>query len=251
MTTDIIVQKIDRARLLLAECRDATDAKRVTDLAHAAEIYAKRQQLSQETIDAATAIKIDAKTMLGDFLDTMPKNQGGNPNLKPTGSHGAPVGNTLKDQGFTKKESAESQGLAELKRRRPEIHAAVRAGKTSIRRALAEARPKPATARPKPVAVPEPEDAPDFQAELADAHREIEGQEKLIESLMKSDLAKELAVQKGKWDALNGRLNQVLTTEAEAKRTAKYQGEQLAAICRALDVKKHSEIIPAIKALQK
>jgi hypothetical protein len=47
---------VDKARLLLAEARDATQAKQVADLARAAEVYAKRQKLSEEAIACATSV---------------------------------------------------------------------------------------------------------------------------------------------------------------------------------------------------
>jgi hypothetical protein len=39
---ELIVVKVDKVRTLLAEARDANDAKKVADLALAAEVYAKR-----------------------------------------------------------------------------------------------------------------------------------------------------------------------------------------------------------------
>lgn len=48
MAQDLVVMKLDRARSLLAQARDAGDAKVVADLARAAEVYARRQKLSQE-----------------------------------------------------------------------------------------------------------------------------------------------------------------------------------------------------------
>lgn len=43
MKGDLIVQQVDKARALLALAKDAPDAKRVADMAHAAETYARRQ----------------------------------------------------------------------------------------------------------------------------------------------------------------------------------------------------------------
>ncbi len=65
---DPIVEKLDAARRLLAAGRDATEAKHVADLARAAEVYGKRQQLAEGAIAAAPAIKIDAMTLMGEFL---------------------------------------------------------------------------------------------------------------------------------------------------------------------------------------
>jgi len=79
---DLIVTKVDRARLLLAEAKDAPAAKQVADMAHAAEVYARRQKLSEESIQYAHTIKIDAMRLLGEFLKRAPKNKGGQPEQK-------------------------------------------------------------------------------------------------------------------------------------------------------------------------
>jgi ParB family chromosome partitioning protein len=133
--TDIIIAKVDKARMLLAECRDAPEAKRIVDMAHAAEIYAKRQKLSEESIAYAHAVKIDAQTMLGEFLARQPKNKGASGSKpapgKLTGTKREPVMDatpTLASVGISKKESAEAQKLARIKVENPERHAAMRAG---------------------------------------------------------------------------------------------------------------------------
>ncbi len=48
-------------------------AKMVADMAKAAEVYARRQKLGEESIRYATAIMTDAMTLLGEFLKTGPK----------------------------------------------------------------------------------------------------------------------------------------------------------------------------------
>jgi DNA modification methylase len=139
--TDLIVVKVDKARLLLAEARNATDAKKVMDLANAAEIYAKRARLGEESIKYAHAIKIDAETLLGKFLAAAPKNKGGNlATLKqrPTGSSRAPIG-TLDSLHITKKKSVESQMLAKVADENPKLHRAIVNGEKTVseaRRAL-------------------------------------------------------------------------------------------------------------------
>src|SRR5262249_10364632 len=54
--------------ILLVDAKDAKDAKQVADLARAAEVYARRQKLSDEHIVYATMIKVDAMTLMGEFL---------------------------------------------------------------------------------------------------------------------------------------------------------------------------------------
>lgn len=136
---DLIVQKVDHARLLLAEARDASEAKKVADLARAAEVYARRQKLSEEAIAYATAVRVDAMTLMGEFLKTAPKNQGAVPGK--TGSKTKPVLDptpTLADHGIGKKESSDAQALAALKESEPDLHEEVRAGKKTVSRARAE-----------------------------------------------------------------------------------------------------------------
>jgi 16S rRNA G966 N2-methylase RsmD len=153
MVCDLIVSKVDQARLLLAEARDAAQAKQVADLARAAEVYARRQQLSQEAIDYATAVKIDAMTLMGQFLQTAPKNTGTAGKLGAGPGRGHKGGNgshppeptfsktpTLADLGITKKESAAAQSLANLKETQPVLHEQVRNGETTIPKATAQAK---------------------------------------------------------------------------------------------------------------
>lgn len=132
--TDPIAAKIDRARQLLMEARDVGDAKKVADLARAAEVYARRARLGQEAIDYAHAIKVDAERLMGAFLRETERNRG--TQLRGRG----PVGGTprvlpkdtttkLAELGVSKKESARAQLLADLPA--PEF-AKVRAGTKTV-----------------------------------------------------------------------------------------------------------------------
>lgn len=105
MAQDPSVVKVDKARMLLAEAWDAGDAKRVADLARAAEVYAKRQKLSEEAVASATAVKVDALTLMGEFLKAGPKNKGAKGSTF-TGSKRGPVKDstpTLRDIGSAKR----------------------------------------------------------------------------------------------------------------------------------------------------
>jgi len=73
---DLIITKLDGAKRLLAEARTLSETKKVVDLAIAAEIYAKRQQLGEETIGYAHGIKIYALCKLGGMLKETPRNEG-------------------------------------------------------------------------------------------------------------------------------------------------------------------------------
>lgn len=140
MAQDLIVAKVDNARRLLAEARDATDAKKVADLAHAAEVYARRQRLSEEVIGYATAVKVDALTLMGEFLKAAPKNKGAN-GVAFTGSRMEPVKDdtpTLKESGISKKESSAAQALDTVKEANPELHEKIRTGKAKVAQAVRE-----------------------------------------------------------------------------------------------------------------
>ena len=138
-TKDLIVFKVDRARQLLAEATTAPAAKRVVDIAHAAEIYAKRAHLGQEAIQYAHTVKIDAQTLLGGFLKATPKNEGGyGPGRgKKGGYKGKPAfidaPPTLKRLGLEKRDSSDSQLLHTIQIQRPELHEELRTGKKRLK----------------------------------------------------------------------------------------------------------------------
>lgn len=140
--SDAILAKVDKARALLAEAKDAKDAKKIADIARAAEVYAQRQKLSQEAIDYAHAIMVDAMTLAGDMLRAAAKATGGQPyKRKSTGSQSAPVGNgttRLADAGISKRESSNWQALADIRKAAPRLHQQVRNGEITIPRARQE-----------------------------------------------------------------------------------------------------------------
>lgn len=120
----------------------------------------------------------------------------------------------------------------------------VRAGRISAKRAAGFVQKK----RRQPEPDPESEKhAPDLADELERADKQIREQQELIESLKKDDLAKEVSKWKQKYDQLNGRVQQLATTTAEAQKTAQYQADLLAKIRKALKVQKNTEILPALK----
>lgn len=137
---DLIVTKVDRAKQLLAEAKDAPTAKRVADMAHAAEVYARRQKLGDECIAYAHAVKIDALTLLGEMLKVTPKNVGAKGSVV-TGSKREPVKDgtpTLAESGITKKESSAAQTLATIKASGNGLHAEIREGKKTVAQAHRE-----------------------------------------------------------------------------------------------------------------
>jgi N6-adenosine-specific RNA methylase IME4 len=126
MSRDLIVFKVDQARALLAQAKTASQAKAVADLARAAEVFAKRQQLSEEVIAHATAIRVDALTLMGKFLKASPKATGTKGRLRSGPGRGRKNGGvkveppfsepppTYRELGIGKKEAADAQLLATL-----------------------------------------------------------------------------------------------------------------------------------------
>jgi hypothetical protein len=159
IVNDLIISRIDKARLLLAEASSAQDAKKVADVARAAEVYARRQRLSEEAISYATAVKVDAMTLMGEFLLAAPKAKGtaGAGRPKKGGSKREPPKNgapTLADVRISKRDSADSQTIAVLRKEHPEIHERVRQGALSLQSAAYQARREKKRAKIVPVAQP-------------------------------------------------------------------------------------------------
>jgi len=76
---DLMVVQLDRARTALAEAKTIGETKKIMDMAHAAQIYARRQQLGEEAMAYALAIKIEALRKLGEILQVTPRHAGGKP----------------------------------------------------------------------------------------------------------------------------------------------------------------------------
>ncbi len=101
----------------LAEVRDAKDPKKLMDLASAAEHYARKARLGEESIQYAHEIKVDAETLLGEFLAADTKRaKKGRPGKCSTEEHLS----TLPKLGLSRKESSEAQLLVKLKADAPE-----------------------------------------------------------------------------------------------------------------------------------
>lgn len=131
MVNDLIIRKVGQARALLAQCRDAKSAKKVADMAHAAAVYAKRQKLSQESVEYAQAVKVDAMTLLGDFLRKQKKRTGGDAQ-RTRFRKGSESPKALSEHGISFKESAISQRLSKLAEADPEKHEAIRSSRVAM-----------------------------------------------------------------------------------------------------------------------
>src|SRR5580700_7075425 len=113
-TDDKILLQLGTAHDALAAARSIGDFKRIADVAAAAEIYARRVKLSQETADFALVIRLRAERGLGEVLARTPKHKGllkHGPTV-PEGYHGEP--STLTELGISKNLSSQAQKLAAI-----------------------------------------------------------------------------------------------------------------------------------------
>jgi phage N-6-adenine-methyltransferase len=134
--TDLVLLKLDSARFALSEAKTIQETKKILDVASAAEILAKRQQLGEEAISYATSIKVEALKQLGMMLKETPKNTGtaglGRPEIGGT-ERELPKTPTLADMGLDKKTSKLAQDIANLPDKQLE---AVKNGVVSLSRAV-------------------------------------------------------------------------------------------------------------------
>lgn len=161
---DPVLAQLDPARQMLAKARSASDAKKVADLAKASEVLFRRQQYADEIIAHATAIRVEAFALMGEFLQEAPKNGGTRGQLQGPGVIGGyqwlpPINSpTLAEIGITKRESVQAQALAELKDKQPELYEKVRSGKVAVSKAVGAVKKaeKEATSQPDVIPFPEP-----------------------------------------------------------------------------------------------
>ena len=115
VTRDAILDRIDRARQALAECKTVRDAKKIADVAHAAQIFAKRQGMAQEVIDDAYEIRVQAMIRLGEIRANSPKATGTRGQFIGPAKIAAPINQspTNEELGITDRESADAQLLYE------------------------------------------------------------------------------------------------------------------------------------------
>lgn len=105
--------KLGNATRMLAEVRDAPSAKKVMDLAAAAEHYARKAKLGKEAVDYAVGIKLDAERKLGEYLKQRPAPQG-RPKKNDDGEFFSERGPTNGDLGISPRLAAEAQRLASI-----------------------------------------------------------------------------------------------------------------------------------------
>lgn len=132
---DLVIAKLDTARLALREAKTMQEAKRIADVAEAARIYAKRQELGEEAIGYALSIKIEALRRLGEMLQATERNRGAlrrGPAIPERNDGAMP---TLKELGLKPKTSMIAQKLAELPEKQ---FKQVREGTSTIAKAIRE-----------------------------------------------------------------------------------------------------------------
>lgn len=180
--SDSVIASMTRASYALAEAVTVSQTKTIIDVARAAEIYAKRQHLSESAISQATSVKVEAMRKLGEILKATPKAKTRMNGKNFDGTKKEPSKNdapTLEELGLSKKESAVAQQLANLSE---EAFEQVREGSVTIAKALAAVKADKEASKPTPVAPPpaqvvEPEtEAPPDYTELdaaLDANNEL------------------------------------------------------------------------------
>lgn len=166
---DLIVARLEPACRMLAEARDATAAKQVADLAHAAVIYARRRQLGADAVRYATAVEIDALEMLAEFLRAGPVNRGTQGQLNGAGPGRGKTGSTKTEPPVStaptreellgkggRKTASDALAIPVLKAEEPDLYAQVRDGEISVPKA------RQVRARRRQAANPPPAHTPDL-----------------------------------------------------------------------------------------
>lgn len=152
--SDTVVVSMQRAYSALAEAVTISQTKKILDVAAAAEIYARRQHLSEEAEQLAATVKVEALRKLGEMLratERAPsaKGTGSNQHAKKEVELPTVTPPTLSELGLTKRESAVAQKLAALPE---EAFQQVRDGHITVTKAIAAV---DAARKPAPAAEPE------------------------------------------------------------------------------------------------
>ena len=95
---------------------------------------------------------------------------------------------------------------------------------------------------------PQQEDfgGPGLAQELEDTHKDNLKLQELVMSLSATDSAKEIILWRSKYEAINGRVNQMLETERQMKSQLTYQTKLLSDIRRRLGVEKNVQILEVL-----
>jgi N6-adenosine-specific RNA methylase IME4 len=133
---DSVIERLSKASEMLVEAKSMQEVKKIMDVAGAAKIYARRQQLGEEAVQHARSIELEAMRRLGELLIETPKNSG----AQGIGKSAVPKENhtpTLAELGASKKISSLSQQLARMPKKEFEQ---VRDGIVGMAEALRQAK---------------------------------------------------------------------------------------------------------------
>jgi N6-adenosine-specific RNA methylase IME4 len=144
-----MLAKLEKASVDVAECKTVSEAINIIAIAVAAQHFSKQLRLSKDIINSATALEIDARTRLGEILESSDRNTGTAGRLTAGPGRGKKNGTvrveepfsqnpTLAELGLKDKESSGAQFLAKLKRENSKMHEAVRTGELRLSAARRE-----------------------------------------------------------------------------------------------------------------
>jgi len=114
---DSVIERLSKASEMLVEAKSMQEVKKIMDVAGAARIYARRQQLGQDAVQHARSIELEAMRRLGELLAGAPKNKGSKGQLNGSFSGGfisvppEDTAPTLAELGVEKRISSLSQQL--------------------------------------------------------------------------------------------------------------------------------------------
>ena len=232
-------------RYAVQAAHDVDEVKDIRDKAQAMAAYAK-QANDTELLGWVTEIKVRAERKAGELTREIDRR----PGIR-TSSHDATRSKekVLASLGISKQTANRWEKLAAVPETQFEqaIAAAKEVAGVVTTAAMLRANREPKPVKPKAKNLP-PQEAEESNLadELERADKEIRGLQALVESLQKSDLAKEVVSWQTKFNRLEGRLRQCMTTSKVAEKQATYSSGLLAKIRSTLKVQKNAEILPAL-----
>lgn len=261
--SDGVILSMRRASTALAEAVTISQTKKIVDVAAAAEIYARRQHLSEEAEQMAVTVKVEALRKLGEMLQAAPKNEGrklagrdsfGGAKTEPPKN--APP--TLAELGLTKKESAVAQKLAAMPAK---DFQQVRDGHVTVAKAIAAV---DATKKPAPATKPEPKKTAqeverdrlaeeafgdvDPLAELEAAHAEVRLLTEHIAAMSADDAKAETLKWRRMYDAAVREQSKYMDLCDQAKKREAWNARQLARCGKAIGQADPEKIAAAVEA---
>lgn len=252
--SDGVILSMQRASTALAEAVTISQTKKIVDVAAAAEIYARRQHLSEEAEQMAVTVKVEALRKLGEMLHVTPKATG----AKGIGTSAVPKENrTLADLGLTKKESAVAQKLAAMPAK---DFQQVRDGHVTVAKAIAavDATKKAAPAKPEPKKTAQEVERErlaeeafgdvDPLVELEAAHAEVRLLTEHITAMSADDAKAETLKWRRMYDAAVREQSKYMDLCDQAKKREAWNARQLARCGKAIGQADPEKIAAAVEA---